>query len=142
MNKKIDPGLTFEFKYTVPVAKTVPEVYSEAPAFRQMPRVFATGFMVALMEWACVEALMPYLDWPAEQTVGTRVDVSHTAATPPGLTVTVTVKLVEVDGRRLVFELIAHDGVDEIGRGRHERFVIDRKRFDEKVAQKAAAAGV
>jgi fluoroacetyl-CoA thioesterase len=97
--------------------------------------------MVGLLEWACSEALEPHLDWPREQTVGTRVDVTHVAATPPGLTVTVRVKLVEVDGRRLRFDVEADDGVDLITSGHHERAVIDAERFARRVAAKAGTAG-
>ena len=105
-----------------------------------MPEVFATGFLVGLLEWACIRAINPHLDWPAEQTLGTPIDVSHEAATPPGLEVTVSVKLVQVDGRRLFFEVEAHDGIHRIGKGKHERFVIDRARFVDSVARKAASA--
>ncbi len=73
---------------------------------------------------------------PVEQTVGTHIDLSHIAATPPGLEVTAKVKLVEVDGRRLVFEVEAHDGIDLITRGRHERFVINKEKFDRKMNDK------
>jgi len=72
--------------------------------------------------------------------VGTQINVSHSAATPPGLEVTAKVKLTQVDGRRLVFEVEANDGVDVISKGTHERFVINRSRFSEKVKQKAQAA--
>jgi fluoroacetyl-CoA thioesterase len=98
--------------------------------------VFATGFLVGFLEWACIKAINPYLDWPAEQTVGTHIDVSHEAATPPGLEVTAKVELIEVSGRKLVFAVEAHDGVDVISRGRHERFVIVRERFDAKLMEK------
>jgi fluoroacetyl-CoA thioesterase len=101
-----------------------------------MPKVLATGFMIGLIEWACIKAITPYLDWPEEQTVGTHVNVSHTAPTPPGLEVTVRVKLVEGEGRRLIFEVEAHDGIESIGKGTHERFIISKKRFDEKVSNK------
>ena len=131
------PGLEHELRFTVPASKTVPSLYPEAPEFQAMPRVFATGFLVGLLEWACIEALRPHLDWPRQQTVGTHIDVSHSAATPPGLVVTAKVRLVMVEGRRLVFDVEAHDGVDLISKGRHERFVIDHARFCEKVAQKA-----
>jgi fluoroacetyl-CoA thioesterase len=93
--------------------------------------------MVGLIEWTCIQALNPHFDWPEEQTVGTHIDVSHIAATPPGLKVTVKVKLVEVDGRRLVFEVEAHDGIDLITRGRHERFVIFKDKFDRKMNNKS-----
>jgi fluoroacetyl-CoA thioesterase len=89
-----------------------------------------------LMEWACIEAIRPHLDWPREQSLGTRVDFSHTAATPPGLTIVVEVRLDKVEGRKLTFTLSAHDGVDEISRGSHERHVIDVSRFNEKIARK------
>lgn len=101
-----------------------------------MPEVFATGFLVGLLEWTCIRALHPHLDWPAEQTVGTHIDISHEAATPPGLTVTATVELIEVDGKRLVFKVEAHDSSDRIARGRHERFVIDREKFDARLEKK------
>jgi fluoroacetyl-CoA thioesterase len=105
-----------------------------------MPEVLATGFLVGLLEWACIEAVNPHLDWPREQSVGTRVDVSHLAATPPGLTITVDVRLDRIDGRRLTFTVSAHDGVDPITEGTHERHVIDAERFRAKVAGKARAA--
>jgi fluoroacetyl-CoA thioesterase len=135
------PGLEATYRYRVPVSKTVPRIYEEAPDFQLMPEVLATGYLVALCEWACIELIKPHLDWPREQTLGTRVELSHTAATPPGLVVSVRTRLLEVDGRRLVFELAAHDGVDEIGAGRHQRHVIVAERFSEKVAAKAGAAG-
>ncbi len=101
-----------------------------------MPAVLATGFLVGLLEWACIRAINPYLDWPREQSLGTRIDVSHEAATPPGLEVTVDVRLMRVDGRRLFFEVEAHDGIDRISKGTHERFVVDRKRFVDSVERK------
>ena len=106
-----------------------------------MPEVFATGFLVGFFEWACIRAVNPHLDWPREQTVGTHIDVSHSAVTPPGLVVTARARLTEVDGRRLKFEVEAHDGVDSIAKGTHERFVIDRERFAKKAKQKARSAG-
>ncbi len=137
MKPSLQPGITYEHKFTVPKSKTVPALYPEAEEFQEMPEVFATGFMVGFLEWACLKAIMPHLDWPAEQTVGTHIDVSHEAATPPGLTVTAKVELIAVEGRKLVFTVEAHDGVDVISRGRHERFVIDRVRFDARLAAKA-----
>lgn len=140
MKSTLQPGLTHTFRFSVPSNKTVPHLYAESEMFRQMPEVFATGFMVGLLEWACVEAIRPHLDWPTEQSLGTHVNFSHEAATPPGLTVTVQVRLTNVDGRKLRFEVEAHDGVDTISRGTHERVVIDAVRFRAKVAQKALRA--
>ncbi|MGH8703687.1 MAG: thioesterase family protein, partial [Burkholderiales bacterium] len=91
-------------------------------------------------EWACIEALRPHLDWPREQSVGTRVELSHLAATPPGLTVTVDVRLDRVEGRKLSFTISADDGVERISEGTHERFIIDNARFTAKVAEKARSA--
>jgi fluoroacetyl-CoA thioesterase len=139
MKSSLAAGLTFTFRYTVPEAKTVPHVFPESERFREMPPVFATAYMVGLLEWACMEAMQPHLDL-GEQSVGTGIWVTHSAATPPGLTVTVDLTLAAVDGKRLTFAVRAHDGVDSIGEGRHERFVIDRERFVRKVDAKKAAA--
>jgi fluoroacetyl-CoA thioesterase len=139
MKPTLAAGLTFTFRYRVPPEKTVPHVYPESEIFRAMPSVFATAYMVGLLEWACMEAMAPHLD-AGEQSVGTGIWVTHTAATPPGLTVTVDVKLTKVEGRKLHFEVSAHDGVDPIGAGTHERFVIDGARFAKKAAEKGKGA--
>ena len=139
MKETLRAGLEGTFRYRVPSSKTVPEIYPEAPDFQLMPRVFATGYMVALVEWACVELVKPHLDWPREMTLGTHVDLSHTAATPPGFTVEVHSRLEAVDGRKLVFAVSAHDGRDAITSGRHERTVIDAERFMRKLEAKAGA---
>lgn len=136
MKDTLRPGLTHQHKFTVTDSKTVPYLYPESDMFREMPAVLATGFMVGLLEWACIELIRPHLDWPAEQSLGTHVNFSHVAATPPGLTVTVDVKLESVEGRKLVFSLKAHDGVDTITTGTHERVVIDEARFLSKLALK------
>ncbi len=139
MKATLKPGLGHELKYRVPDTKTVPNLYPESPEFQAMPEVFATGFMVGLIEWACILAVNPHLDWPAEQTVGIRVNVDHTAATPPDFEVCAKVRLIEVDGRRLVFDAQLNDGVDTISKGTHERFVIKSEKFIQKVKQKAGA---
>lgn len=136
MKTSLKPGIHYQHIFTVPASKTVPALYPEAEEFAAMPEVFATGFLVGFLEWACIKAINPHLDWPAEQTVGTHIDVSHEAATPPGLTVTASVELVAVEGRKLVFAVEAHDGVDLVSRGRHERFIIDRVKFDARVGAK------
>jgi len=129
-------GLTYRFSYTVPDDKTVPHLYPESALFQDMPRVLATGYLVGLLEWACIEAIRPHLDWPREQSLGTHVNFSHLAATPPGMTITVKVRLDAIEGRKLSFALSAHDGVDLISEGTHERHVIDAERFNAKVAAK------
>jgi fluoroacetyl-CoA thioesterase len=139
MKSSLAPGLTFTFRYKVPEDKTVPHVFPESPRFREMPSVFATAYLVGLLEWACIEAMQPHLD-AGELSVGTGVWVTHTAATPPGLTVTVDLSVQKVEGRKLTFSVRAHDGVDAICEGTHERFVVDRERFARKIQEKAAAA--
>ena len=136
MKETLKPGIGYQHKFIVPVSKTVPALYPEAAEFVAMPEVFATGFLVGFLEWACIKAINPHIDWPNEQTVGTHIDVSHEAATPPGLEVTATVKLITVEGRKLVFAVEAHDGVDLISKGQHERFVINRERFIAKLREK------
>jgi fluoroacetyl-CoA thioesterase len=140
MKPTLQPGLKYTFAYTVPVAKTVPHLYQESPELAAMPEVFATGFMVGLMEWTCVQLLAPHLD-PGEGSLGVHIDVSHKAATPIGFTVTVEAECIEVRGPRAKFALRAHDGIDEIGSGTHERFIVTWNRFNRGVAAKMAKAG-
>ena len=137
MKDTLKPGIEFEFTFRISESKTVPALYPEAPEFQLMPAVFATGFMVGFLEWACIKAVNPHLDWPEEQTVGTSINVSHTAATPPGMDVTARVKLVEVEGRRLKFELEGFYEKEPISKWTHERFIINRNKFDEKMRSKA-----
>ena len=140
MKETLKPGLIHRFQFRIPPSKTVPHLYPESEMFREMPAVLATGYMIGLLEWACIEALRPHLDWPREQSLGTHVNFSHLAATPPGMTVTVDVRLDKVDGRKLSFSISAHDGVDKITEGTHERIVIDGARFNTRVAEKARGA--
>ena len=137
MKPSLKAGLKHRFSYLVPLAKTVPHLYREAPELQAMPEVFATGFMVGLMEWTCVQLLKPHLD-DGEGSLGTHIDVSHKAATPPRFTVTVEAECIEVRGPRTRFKIVAHDGVDEIGAGTHERFIVSWNRFNRGVAAKLA----
>lgn len=139
MKNTLKAGLKHRFAFEVPPSKTVPKLYPEAAEFQTMPEVFATGFMVGLMEWTCVQLLAPHLD-EGEGSLGVHVDLSHIAATPPGMTVTVDAELVQVRGPRVSFRLQAHDGVEPIGAGKHERFIVGWERFMRKVAQKAEQA--
>ncbi len=136
MKTTLKPGIRYTHSFIVPKSKTVPALYPESEEFVIMPEVFATGYLVGFLEWACIKAINPHLDWPEEQTVGTHIDVSHEAATPPGLTVTAKVELIAVEGKKLTFSVEAHDGVDLISKGRHQRFVINKKKFDERVGAK------
>ncbi len=97
MKPTLKAGLKHSFSYTVPAGKTVPHLYEESPELAAMPEVFATGFMVGLMEWTCVQLLRPHLD-PGEGSLGVHIDVAHKAATPVGFTVTVEAECIEVRG--------------------------------------------
>lgn len=136
MKDSLAPGITHELRFVVPVTKTVPHLYPESPQFAAMPEVFATGFMVGFVEWACLEAIAPHLD-EGEMSLGTRVELTHDAATPPGMEVVARVRLERIQGRRLIFSVEAHDAREMICSGSHERFVVDRERFVAGVALKA-----
>ena len=98
-------------------------------------KVFATPMMIALIERTCNESVTSLLD-PGQGTVGTRIDVSHCAATPVGMRVWCDSELTEVDRRRLVFSVRAYDQCGLIGEGTHERFIIDSDRFQQKANEK------
>jgi len=140
MMPSLKPGLTHKLFYKVPENRTVPYLCPESAQFSSMPKVFATGYMVGLFEWACIELMKNHLE-PGEGSLGIHVDFSHLAATPPGLTITVEADCTGVDGRRLSFKVRGHDGTDLIGEGRHERAVVVWEKFNQRVVQKALAAG-
>jgi len=106
-----------------------------------MLKVLATGFMVGLFEWVCIQAINPHINWPDEETVGTAINLPHEVATPPGLTVTVNATQGKVEGRKLSFSIVAYDGIDKISESTHERFLIDAAKFNEKVNAKALNGG-
>lgn len=135
MKDTLKTGLKHRFEYVVPENKTVPHLYPEATQFQAMPEVLATGYMVGLLEWACIQLLEPHME-NGEGSLGTHIDVSHQATTPPGLTVTVDAEITELRGPRAKFKVRAHDGVDLIGEGRHERFIVKWDRFNARVEDK------
>jgi fluoroacetyl-CoA thioesterase len=133
------PGLAHSETITITDRLIVPEMADFFSNFAAMPPVFATAYLVAFVEWTCVRALGPHL-LEGEHSVGTHVDLSHTAATPVGMKATAVVKLIECDGRKLRFMISCRDERDEIGAGFHERFVIDQARFLKKLDEKRAAS--
>lgn len=135
MKDTLKVGLEHTLTYRVPRERTVPFLYPDAPPFRNMPEVFATGYMVGFMEWACMQALAPHME-EGERTVGTMINVTHEAATPAGMEVSATVRCVGIDGKRTVWEVIARDEVEVIGRGTHERYAVDFEKFSARVAAK------
>jgi len=135
MKPSLVPGITHSHRFTVTEAKTVPGLYPESPDFVAMPKVFATGFMVGFIEWACLELLKPHLD-EGEGSLGVHIDVDHRAATPPGMVVTADVEVTEVDGRKVSFRVTVRDEVEIIAEGTHQRFVVDWERFNAGLAAK------
>jgi fluoroacetyl-CoA thioesterase len=115
-------------------------LYPESPAFVAMPKVFATGFMVGFIEWACLEALAPHLD-DGEGSLGIHIDVDHRAATPPGMEVTAEVEVTEVDGRRISLDVTVRDEVEVVAEGCHQRFIVDWDRFNAGLAEKRKGKG-
>jgi fluoroacetyl-CoA thioesterase len=134
----LEPGLRHRETIRVGEALAVPAQGRALGFPQEMPPVFATANMIALVEWTCVEALAPYLA-SDQRTVGTRVEIGHSAATPIGMQVTAEVELVEVEGRRLRFKVSCRDEAEPIGDGFHERIIIDHDRFMARLARKRAS---
>jgi len=126
------PGVIHRATLLVTEELTVPSVSPALSEFADMPPVFATAYMVAFIEATSIALLRPYLA-TGQHSVGTAIDVSHTAATPVGSTVTADVELIEADGRRLRFRVAAHDGAGPIGEGTHDRYIIDVAKFMDRV---------
>lgn len=97
--------------------------------------VFATPAMIALIEKTASESIMPYLEI-GSSSVGTHLDIAHSAATPIGMTVVCETELVEIDRRRLVFKVRVYDSAGDVGSGTHERFIVDSARFMQKAELK------
>ncbi len=100
-----------------------------------LPRVLATPVMIMIMENAALNAIRSYLE-PGESAVGTAIDVRHLAATPLGHSVRAEAEVTAVDGKRIEFKVSAHDETEEIGKGTHQRAVIDLASFNERLARK------
>lgn len=138
MKDTLKPGVKATMTYEVPLEKTVPHLYRDAAEMAGMPEVFASGFMIGLMEWVSIKALAPHLD-EGEGSLGVHFDISHDAATPPGFKVTVDAEVTEVDGNRVWLSVRAHDGVDTIGEGFHQRAVVRWDKFTAKMIEKVKA---
>ena len=127
--KTIEPGIKGKQEITVTDRDTA-KVYGSGSL-----EVFGTPAMIALMEKTALTSIEPYLD-EGEGSVGTALDVKHTAATPVGMKVTCESELTEADRKRLVFRVTAYDEAGPVGEGTHERFVITNDRFMEKANAK------
>jgi fluoroacetyl-CoA thioesterase len=129
MSEQLKAGMTHEME------RQVTEDLSAQKVFPHVPNVYATRAMVGHFEEVCAEMVLPYLG-EGEQTVGIGMKFSHIAATPIGMKVRFNAKLVEVDGRKLTFEVEGFDEVEKIGKATHERFIINAEKFNSKMAEK------
>ena len=129
MSEELKAGLTHEME------RQVTEDLSAQKVFPHVPNVYATRAMVGHFEEVCAEMVLPY-QGEGEQTVGIGMKFSHTAATPIGMKVRFTAKLVEVEGRKLTFEVEGFDEVEKIGKATHDRFIINAEKFNSKIAEK------
>jgi fluoroacetyl-CoA thioesterase len=125
-------GATASFSRVVTEREVVADLFPDAGVLHGMPRVFATAWMVGLMEWACVEQIAPYFE-DGEGSLGIHVDVSHIAPTPPGLTVTVESEVSAIEGNKLWFKVRLLDDHGVISEGRHARAVVNWDRFAARV---------
>jgi fluoroacetyl-CoA thioesterase len=128
----LTPGLTGQTSVRVEEKHLATSVGSGQVA------VYASPMMIALMEAACVECVERRLP-RGYLTLGMHIDVTHTAPTPIGATVTATAELMKIDGRKLIFRIAAHDGIDTIGGGTHTRVIVDEVRFEARLAIKRPA---
>lgn len=135
MRDILRPGMSETIEFDIPREKTVPFLYPEFREFQEIPEVFATGYMVGLMECCCIRSLACALE-PGEGSLGTLINVTHVAPTPPGGRVTVTATVEEVAGRKIVWRIVARDDIDVIGEGKIGRAVVQWERFNQMVAKK------
>ena len=128
--RSIPPGTQGSFTLVV-----LPEHLANRFKDAMLPPVLATPVMIMVMENAALNAVKPYFE-AGEAALGTRVDVAHLAATPAGRSVTGHAEVLRVDGRRVDFRVWVVDGDEEIGRGTHERMVIDLAKFAARLKEK------
>lgn len=131
----IEPGMTNETRITVQESDT-----ARFSGGDSLPPVLSTPRIISYLERTAHQAILPFLA-EGQTSVGTVVNLRHLAATPIGMQVRFRAELVEVDRRRLQFKIEAWDAVEKIAEGEHERFIIDRSRFDERLAAKQQQAG-
>ncbi len=134
MKSTIKPGLSFAKSLLVNEDRCIGFMGKEG-------MVYATPKMVSDVEYTCRDFLLAHLD-AGEDSVGTQVLIDHLAATPLGLEVSIEIKVLEVDRRRIKFEFSVKDPVEEAGRGTHTRFVVEAAKRRERLAAKRAKAGL
>jgi len=129
----LEPGMIFERSHVVQFSDTARSSGGET-----LPVVLSTPRMIGLLEFTCQLLVLPHLA-EGQTSVGSQVNVRHLAATPEGMTVRLRAELLEVDRRRLRFMVEAWDSLEKIGEGEHERFIIDKDRFDARLEEKRAS---
>jgi fluoroacetyl-CoA thioesterase len=134
VKESLKPGLELKKTLTVDETRCIGFMGKEG-------MVYATPRMVSDVEYACRDFLLAHLD-TGEDSVGAHVSIDHLAATPLGLTVEVCARIVEVDRRKVTFEFTVHDPVEQCGRGKHVRFVVETAKSRERLAAKRAKAGL
>jgi fluoroacetyl-CoA thioesterase len=134
MKSSLKAGLSFSNSLTVDEARCIGFMGKEG-------MVYATPRMVSDVEYACRDFLLQHLD-AGEDSVGAHVTIDHLAATPMGLKVDISARVVEVDRRKVTFEFTVHDPVEDVGRGKHVRFVVENAKRAERLAAKRAKAGL
>ena len=132
MKPTLAPGITTTREFAIDRERTIDFMGEDA-------RVYATPMLVRDIEVTCRELLLAHLD-PGEDSVGTRVEIDHLAATLLGMKVTITATLAELKGRAAIFDVSASDGLDTICRGRHARFIANVEQVKQRLLQKRAKA--
>ena len=134
MKNTLQSGLSFSKTVTVDESRCIGFMGKEG-------MVYATPRMVSDVEYACRDFLLQHLD-PGEDSVGAHVSIDHLAATPLGLTVEISARVTEVDRRKITFEFTVRDPIEQCGRGKHVRFVVETAKSRERLAAKRAKAGL
>jgi predicted thioesterase len=134
MKATLAPGLSTRKELTVDEARCIGFMGREG-------MVYATPRMVSDVEYTCRDFLLQHLD-AGEDSVGAHVSIDHLAATPMGLKVTIEARIAEIDRRKVTFEFSVHDPVEQVGKGKHIRFVVETAKTRERLAQKRAKAGL
>jgi predicted thioesterase len=134
MKSSLKPGLATTKTVTVDESRCIGFMGKEG-------MVYATPRMVSDVEYTCRDFLLQHLD-PGEDSVGTHVAIDHLAATPLGLNVSIEIQVVEMDRRKVVFAFSVKDPIEEVGRGKHVRFVVETAKTRERLAAKRAKAGL
>ena len=132
MKSTLQPGQSTSRRITIDRPRTIDFLGEEL-------RVYATPELVRDIEETCLNFLLEHAE-PGENSVGTAIQVSHAAATPLGMTVTITATVTKVEGRQVAFDVVAADDLEEIGRGTHSRFVVAVDKLKDRVAAKVAKA--